>query len=102
MSSSIWRGAGETGRAGAKAVLNRILAGLGGGYLLAAAAAAGLAAILPMPQIETVVTAQIAAYVLFVLAAMAAFLPRRGATAWAIILLPTAMFAMAGWLGGAR
>ncbi|NOW44035.1 hypothetical protein FHW96_000162 [Novosphingobium sp. SG751A] len=87
---------------GRKAVLNRILAGLGGGYLLAAAAAAGLAAILPMPRIEAVVTAQIAAYVLFVMAALAAFLPRKGATAWAIILLPAAMFALAGWLGGGR
>ena len=84
------------------AVLNRILAGLGGGYLLAAAAASGLAVALPLPRIEAVVTAQLVAYVLFVLAALAVFVPHRGATAWAIVLLPCALFALTGWLGGSR
>lgn len=87
---------------GRNAVLNRILAGLGGGYLLVAAAASGLAAILPLPRIEAVVTAQIVAYILFVLAALAVFVPRRGTTAWAIILLPCALFTLVGWLGSVQ
>jgi hypothetical protein len=84
---------------GRNAVLNRILAGLGGGYLLAATAASGLAATLPRPRIEAVVVAQLVAYILFALSALAVFVPRRGMTAWAIILLPSALFALTGWLG---
>lgn len=48
------------------------------------------------------VTAQLVAYILFILAALAVFVPRRGVTAWAIVLLPCALFALAGWLGGVR
>lgn len=87
---------------GRNAVLNRILAGMGGGYMLAAAAAFGLAVTLPLPRIEAVAAAQLAAYLLFVLAALAAFVPRRGVTAWTIVLVPWALFVLAGWLGGAR
>ena len=82
-----------------KAVLNRIAAGLGGGYAVAALAASGLAALLPGPPVEAAVTAHLLAYLLFVLVALAVFMPRRGATAWAIALLPCALFLLAGWLG---
>lgn len=82
-----------------KAVLNRIAAGLGGGYAVAALAASGLAARLPGLALEAAVTAHLLAYLLFVLVALAVFVPRRGATAWAIVLLPCAAFLLAGWLG---
>ena len=82
-----------------KAVLNRIAAGLVGGYAVAALAASGLAALLPGPAVEAAVTAHLLAYLLFVLVALAVFVPRRGATAWTIVLLPCAAFLLAGWLG---
>ena len=83
-----------------KAVLNRIAAGLGGGYAVAALAASGLAALLPGSALEAAVTAHLLAYLLFVLVALAVFVPRRGAIAWAIVLLPCAAFLLAGWLEG--
>ncbi len=82
-----------------RAVLNRIAAGLGGGYAVAALAASGLAALLPGSAVEAAVTAHLLAYLLLVLVALAVFVPRRGATAWAIVLLPCAAFVLAGWLG---
>lgn len=84
---------------GRKAVLNRIAAALGGGYAVAALAASALAAMLPGPAIEAAVTAHLMAYLLFVLVALAVFVPGRGVTAWAIVLLPCAVFLLAGWLG---
>ena len=83
-----------------KAVLNRIAAGLGGGYAVAALPAFALAALLPGPAVEAAVTAHLLAYLLFVLVALAVFVPRRGAVAWAIVLLPCAAFLLAGWLEG--
>ncbi|WP_167304895.1 hypothetical protein [Sphingobium vermicomposti] len=83
-----------------RAVLNRIAAGLGGGYAVAALAASGLAAMLPGSAIEAAVTAHLLAYLLLVLVALAVFVPRRGTVAWAIVLLPSAAFLLAGWLGG--
>lgn len=84
---------------GRKAVLNRIAAALGGGYALSALAAYALASMLPGSAIEAAVTAHMLAYLLFVLVALAVFVPRRGVTAWAVVLLPCAVFLLAGWLG---
>lgn len=84
-----------------KAVLNRVLAGLGGGYILAATAAFCLAAILPGARIEAVLTAEIVAYLLFVIIALWSFVPRRGATAWVVIAGLSALFLLLGLAGEA-
>lgn len=73
-------------------IASRIAAGLGGGYLLAASAAAGLSTALPGPAVEAVTAATLSAYVLFPAAALWAFVPRRGLTAWTGILGTAALF----------
>ncbi|MCJ2188279.1 hypothetical protein [Novosphingobium beihaiensis] len=80
-------------------VLNRIVAGLGGGYAVAAAAAFALPALLPGAAVETVVAAQLIAYVLFVLVALWSFVPRRGAHVWAGILVTAGALLLAGLMG---
>lgn len=82
------------------AVLNRIAAGLGGGYAVAAAAASGLAAILPGRPVEAAVAGQLTAYVLFVLVALWSFVPRRGWSVWAGVLALTGLFMLIGAMGG--
>ncbi|WP_177198490.1 iron transporter [Novosphingobium sp. CF614] len=83
-----------------KAVLNRIAAGLGGGYAVAAAAASGLAAALPGPPVEAAVTAQLIAYALFVLVALWSFVPQRGWAVWAGVLALIGVFMMIGATSG--
>lgn len=72
------------------AVLSRILAAALGGYLLAAACAAGLALALAhaMPRAEAVLSATMLAWLAYALAAAWAFHARNAWRAWAGVLLP--------------
>lgn len=85
-------------RTAGRAVLGRIILALGGGYLLAAAIARGLAAILPGPRVEAAVAGTLVAYLGYVLAALFAFVPRRAVVAWAAILGTAGLFMALSWL----
>ncbi|MBA4757607.1 MULTISPECIES: hypothetical protein [Sphingomonadales] len=82
------------------AVLGRTIAALGGGYLLASLWASLLAIALPGPAVEASLAASLSAYILFVLVALWAFVPRRGWTVWASVAgAATALFALGSMVG---
>lgn len=88
------------------AVFSRVLAAALGGYLLAAACAAGLAMALAhaMPRSEAVLTATMLAWLTYALAAAWAFYARSAWRAWAGLLLPALLLGAMPLLGafGAR
>jgi hypothetical protein len=75
------------------AVLSRCVAGIVGGYALAAASAAALAVWLPMSRVEAVTTATMLAFAIYAMAVMGVFAARNAWRAWAGLLLWTGFFA---------
>ncbi len=79
------------------AVASRALAAIGGGYALAAAAAAALAQALPslgMPRADAVLTATMLAFVLHAVAALWAFGCASAWRAWGGIAVPALLAAL--------
>lgn len=76
------------------AVASRALAAIVGGYALAAATAALLAVLLPMPRSEAAITATLLSFIVFCCAVLWVFAARTAWRAWAGIVLPTALLGL--------
>ncbi|WP_200845121.1 DUF3649 domain-containing protein [Roseomonas sp. 18066] len=82
-------------------IVARLLAGLGGGYAVAAMASAWLATSLPMPRVEAVITATLLSFLILAGCIVWAFAARRlGRMAVGIAIL-AAILAGLLWLQGA-
>lgn len=82
-------------------ILLRLVAGVAGGYGLAALATLVLTATLPLPRVEAVLAATMASFALYTAAILWAFAARGVARAWAGIALPAALLGLALLLAGA-
>jgi len=83
------------------AVTSRAAAAIGGGYVLASAAAACLAVWLPLARVDAVVAAQMLSFVVYACAALWVFATRNAWRAWAGVALPALVLAALFWLGRA-
>ena len=79
-------------------VLSRSLAAIFGGYALAASTGAFLAVALPIARSQAVLTGMLLAILVCACAALWAFATASAWKAWAGILIPTALMALATWL----
>lgn len=70
------------------AVASRAVAAIGGGYALAAVAAALLAVVLPMQPAEAVITATLLSFIVFCCAVLWVFAARTAWRAWGGIVAP--------------
>ncbi|EJL85094.1 Protein of unknown function (DUF3649) [Herbaspirillum sp. CF444] len=75
-------------------VAARVLAAIVGGYALAAAAAALLAVLLPMPRAEAVIAATLLSFIVFCCAVLWVFAARTAWRAWAGLVLPGALLGL--------
>jgi len=76
----------------------RLLAAIVGGYALTAIAMSLLAVLLPASRVDAVMTATLLSFPLYAVAIMWAFAARSAWRAWAGLLLPSALLALALWL----
>lgn len=74
---------------------SRAVAAIVGGYAFASAAAALLAMLLPLPRADAVVTATLLSFALYAGAALRAFATPSAWRAWAELLLPALLMALA-------
>ncbi|WP_208621912.1 DUF3649 domain-containing protein [Bordetella genomosp. 12] len=81
------------------AVASRAVAAIGGGYLLASAAAACLAVWLPLSRVDAVVTAQMLSFVVYACAVIWVFATYNAWRAWGGILIPTLVLGGLYWMG---
>lgn len=81
-------------------LINRSLAALVGGYLLAFGATAFLSVYLPLPRPDRVVTASLLCFAVWVVAAIYAFAARSPARVWLVLGLGTGLLCLAAWLPG--
>ncbi|AKQ56516.1 membrane protein [Bordetella hinzii] len=81
------------------AVASRAVAAIGGGYVLASAAAACLAVWLPLPRVDAVVTAQMLSFVVYACAVIWVFATYSAWRAWAGVMAPALLLAGLYWLG---
>jgi hypothetical protein len=79
-------------------VVSRVVAAIGGGYLLAAAATALLAVLLPTQRAEAVITATLLSFLTYASAVLWVFSTRSALRAWVGILMTTVLLAAALWL----
>ncbi|MGO4332982.1 DUF3649 domain-containing protein [Cupriavidus sp. 2TAF22] len=81
-------------------VASRVVAAIGGGYVLAALATGLLAVVLPMPPSEAVTTATLLSFSLYACAVLWVFAAGSALRAWAGLAIPAAV--MAAVLAAAR
>lgn len=74
---------------------SRTCVAIAGGYAFAAAAAALLAVCLPLPRADAVVTSTLLSFALYTVAALRAFAAPSAWRAWAELLLPALVMALA-------
>ena len=74
---------------------SRACAAIAGGYAFAAAASALLAMLLPLPRADAVVTATLLSFAVYAAAALRAFAAPSAWRAWAELMLPAAVMALA-------
>jgi len=79
------------------AVVSRVLAGVGMGYVLSALSATAMALWLPLHRAEAVITGTLASYVLLACAVMWAFAARTAWWAWGVLAAPSALLAALLW-----
>lgn len=83
------------------AILSRVVAAVLGGYGFATVMSIWLARTLPVRPASALVTALLASFLLFAIAAIWAFAARTATRAWVGLVLPTVLFGAWAWaIGG--
>jgi hypothetical protein len=81
-------------------VVSRVVAAIGGGYLLASLTSIVVARITPLPYPSAVMTGMLLSFLFYACAALWVFAARTARVAWLGLIVPAALLALVAWLLG--
>lgn len=81
-------------------VLSRVVAAIGGGYLLASLLSVVVARVMPLPHASAVMTGMLLSFLFYACAALWVFAARTARTAWIGLIVPAILLALVAWLLG--
>jgi len=81
-------------------VASRVVAAIGGGYLLASLMSIVVARVVPLPHASAVMTGMLFSFLFFACAALWVFAARSARVAWLGLVVPAFVLALVAWLLG--
>ncbi len=81
-------------------IVSRVVAAIGGGYLLASLMSIAVSRALPLPHPGAVMTGMLLSFLFYACAALWVFAARSALVAWLGLIVPAVFLALVAWLLG--
>ena len=81
-------------------VVSRVVAAIGGGYLLASLMSIVVARVAPLPHASAVMTGMLLSFLFYACAALWVFAARSARAAWLGLIIPAVLLSLLAWMLG--
>lgn len=80
--------------------MSRVVAAIGGGYLLASLMSIVVARVVPLPHASAVMTGMLLSFLFYACAALWVFAARSARAAWLGLIVPAVLLSLLAWMLG--